>query len=131
MSGFFVCLAFVDAEAKARLGKEAEAKTILFALQKNRDADAVASTNTGQALIDEILIERRKELFMENGVEWFDAKRLGIGMPRTGNQRLQGMNGGAGLPYGLLADDNRFFLKIPQTEIDANANIDDSVNSGR
>lgn len=127
----FAELILIDAEAKARLGKEAEAKAILYALQKNRDVNAVQSANTGQALIGEILLERRKELFMENGVEWFDAKRLGNAMPRTGNQRLQGLNGGAGLPYGLLADDNRFFLKIPQTEIDANEFIDNSVNQGR
>ena len=29
-----------------------------------------------EALIEEILIERRKELYGEMGVEWFDAKRL-------------------------------------------------------
>ena len=41
---------------------------------------------------------------------------------RTGNSRLI---------RNLTPDDNRFFLKIPQVEIDANDNIDDSVNNGR
>jgi hypothetical protein len=31
----------------------------------------------------------------------------------------------------LLPDDKKFFLKIPQVEIDANPNIDDSVNANR
>ena len=62
-------------------------------------------------------------------MECFDAKRLGNAMPRTGNQRLQGVNGS--VTFGLLANDNRFFLKVPQTEIDANATIDDSVNRDR
>jgi len=32
---------------------------------------------------------------------------------------------------GLNADDKRFFLKVPQAEIDANDNITDSVNENR
>ncbi|MGL2988342.1 RagB/SusD family nutrient uptake outer membrane protein [Flavobacterium sp. RSSA_27] len=121
----------IEAEAKARQGNEAGAKAVLYALQKNRDANAVQSATTGQALIDEILVERRKELFMENGVEWFDAKRLGTPMVRTGNHRLKGVNNVTGNPFYLQANDNRFFLKIPQAEIDANPNIDDTVNAGR
>ena len=31
----------------------------------------------------------------------------------------------------LEPDDKRFFLKIPQAEIDSNENIDDSVNQDR
>ncbi|MCV9931076.1 RagB/SusD family nutrient uptake outer membrane protein [Flavobacterium sp. LS1R47] len=119
----------IDAEAKARQGNNGGAKTVLFALQKNRDANAVQSSNTGQALIDEILVERRKELFLENGIEWFDAKRLGKGMPRDGNQRLKGPN--AGVTYDLQAHDLRFMLKVPQSEIDANPFIDNTVNNGK
>lgn len=121
----------VEAEAKARQGKEAAAKTLLFALQKNRDINAVQSANTGSALINEILVERRKELFMENGVEWFDAKRLGTAIVRNGNHRLKGLNNITGQTYDLQANDLRFFLKIPQNEIDANPLIDDAVNAGR
>ena len=113
----------IDAEALARTpGKEAEAHDLLYALQKNRDANAVKSTNTGAALIDEILLERRKELYAENGVEWFDAKRLRKGITRTGNHRIF---------KNLSADDKRFFLKVPQSEIDANESIDDTVNKDR
>lgn len=114
----------VEAEAKYQNGDTAGAHNLLFALQSNRDALATKSGNTGQALLDEILVERRKELYAEIGVEWFDAKRYRQGIPRTGNHRLMGA-------AGLNADDKRFFLKVPQAEIDANDNITDSVNENR
>lgn len=115
----------IEAEAKARIpGKELEAHDLLYTLQKNRDVNAVKSINTGTALIDEILVERRKELYAEVGVEWFDAKRLRKGITRTGNHRV-------GASASLTPDDKRFYLKIPQGEIDANEFIDDSVNENR
>ena len=114
----------VEAEAKYQQGFESEAHDLLYALQLNRDPNAVKSTNTGQDLLDEILVERRKELYAEIGVEWFDAKRYGVGIPRTGNQRIGGSS-------GLEANDKRFYLKVPQDEIDANDSIDDSVNANR
>lgn len=114
----------IEAEAKARQGK-ADAATLLFELQSNRDADALASGNTAQDLIDEIMVERRKELYCEIGVEWFDAKRLRTGMPRTGNHRVTLSSD------PIVADDKRFILCIPQAEIDANDLIDDSINSDR
>jgi len=114
----------IEAEAKARLG-EADAATLLFQLQSNRDSAAIASGNSGQDLIDEIMIERRKELYCEIGVEWFDAKRLRTGMPRTGNHRVLKAND------PVVKDDKRFILCIPQSEIDANDLIDDSINSNR
>jgi hypothetical protein len=114
----------IEVEAKYNLGKSSEASTLLYTLQKNRDVNAVKSTNTGSALLDEILVERRKELYAEIGVEWFDAKRLRRGITRTGSHRIL-------TPGNLTADDKKFVLKIPQAEIDANDFIDDSVNSNR
>jgi len=113
----------VEAEAKYYNGSPENAHNLLYALQLNRDGNAVKSSNTGQALLDEILVERRKELYAEIGVEWFDAKRYRKGIPRTGNHRL--------LASDLQPDDKKFFLKIPQVEIDANDMIDDSVNADR
>jgi hypothetical protein len=113
----------VEAEAKYHNGAATQAHNLLYQLQLNRDPNAVKSSNTGQNLLDEILVERRKELYGEIGVEWFDAKRYRMGISRTGNQRI--MSG------FLLPDDKKFFLKIPQVEIDANPNIDDSVNANR
>ena len=106
----------------ARLGNDSEAQNVLFRLQSNRDPQATASGNSGNPLLKEILVERRKELYGELGIEWFDAKRLRRGITRTGNHRIF---------KNLEPDDNRFFLKIPQAEIDANENIKESINSSR
>lgn len=114
----------IEAEAKYRNGDPAGAHDLLYALQLNRDPEAVKSGNSGDALLQEILTERRKELYAENGVEWFDAKRLQGSITRTGNHRI-------GAQANLVPNSNKFFLKIPQAEIDANANIDDSVNAER
>src|SRR5690606_5292077 len=103
-------------------GNEDKAHDILYALQLNRDPNAVKSDNSGQALLEEILLERRKELYMEIGVEWFDAKRLGRGITRTSNHRIV---------KNLEPNDRRFYLKIPQSEIDANDAINESVNANR
>lgn len=114
----------IEAEGKARTGEESAASDLLFELQSNRDPNATKSGNTGNKLIEEILVERRKELYAELGVEWFDAKRLRRGIPRNGNHRLMGNT-------QLEADDKRFFLKIPQEEIDANDMISEDVNKNR
>ena len=115
----------IEAEAKFRQGDiegVEGARELLFALQSNRDPNAVNAMNTGSALEEEILLERRKELYGEFGVEWFDAKRLQRGIVRDPNHRIV---------LTLAPNDKRFFLKIPQDEIDANDNIDESVNANR
>jgi hypothetical protein len=114
----------VEAEAKYHNGDTPGAHNLLYALQSNRDPNAVKSSSTGNDLLEEILVERRKELYAEIGVEWFDAKRLRRGITRTGNHRIKNA-------ASLLPDDKRFFLKIPQDEIDANEHIDESVNANR
>ena len=116
----------IEAEGLARTGNEAGARALLESLQLNRmPFDFVASGNSGSALIEEILVERRKELYGEPpAVEWFDAKRLGRGITRTGNHRVKGN-------ASLDPNDKRFYLKVPQFEIDANPNITDAVNANR
>ncbi len=100
-----------DAEAQYHLSNEASARNLLFALQSARDPNAVMSTNTGQALLDEILLERKKEFYGEFGPQWFDAKRYSLPINRNNIHRV---------PINIPADDNLLFLKIPQTEIDNN-----------
>jgi len=112
-----------EAEAIVRQGgRDAEAQALLFAIQSSRDPEAVASGNTGDDLIEEILIERRKELYAELGIEWFDAKRLQRGITRDGNHRVM---------VNVPANGNEFILKIPQAEIDANEFIGENVNAGK
>lgn len=112
----------IEAEAKARQGDDTAAATLLYTLQAERDPSAVASGNTGASLLEELMVERRKELYCEIGVEWFDAKRTRSGISRTGNHRVF---------LDLDPDDKRFILCFPQTEIDANEFMDDSLNADR
>lgn len=113
-------MVLADAEAQYNLGNTAAAQDLLFALQSARDPNAVRSNNTGNALLEEILLERRKELYGEIGIEWFDNKRLRRPINRDPEHRLV---------INVPADDDLFFLKIPQKEIDANDFIDDSINN--
>lgn len=106
----------IGAEAKARQGK-ADAADLLFALQQNRDPAAVRSGNTGKDLIDEILLERRKELYGEIGIDWLDAKRLQAPIDRTTSNHAVPDN------YLIPGNDPRFNLKIPQTEMQANKSL--------
>ena len=108
----------IEAEALARQNKETDAQNVLFGLQQERDKDLAAPSGaTGQALIDEILLERRKELYGEMGVDWLDAKRLQLPIDRTNS------NHAPVLAYVIPANDPRFNLKIPQSEIQANKNM--------
>ena len=106
----------IEAEAKARQN-EGDARDVLYALQSNRDPNAVESHNTGQALMDEILLERRKELYGELGIDWLDAKRLQLPIDRTNS------NHPTPYDYVIPANDPRFNLKIPQSEIQANKSL--------
>ncbi|MFD2725196.1 RagB/SusD family nutrient uptake outer membrane protein [Hyunsoonleella rubra] len=112
-------MVLVDAEAQYRLGNEDDARSLLFTLQKERDPNATMSSNSGNALFQEILLERRKELYGEIGVEWFDAKRLRMPINRDAVHRV---------PVNVPADSELFYLTIPQSEIDANPNMDNSIN---
>lgn len=102
----------IMAEAKAELG-EGDAGDVLFSLQGDRDPAAAPSGNTGQALIDEILLERRKEFYGELGLDYLDAKRRQLPLIRTGNHPVA-------YRFNIPANDNRFIFKIPQKEFDSN-----------
>lgn len=106
----------IEAEAKAELA-EADAGTVLLTVQKNRDPAATASGNTGAALIDEILLERRKEFYGELGLDYLDAKRRQLALIRAGNHP-------AAYRFNIPANDNRFIMKIPQKEFDSNKTLD-------
>lgn len=109
----------IEAEAMFRNNKPGDAHDLLFALQYNRDPAAVKSSNTGNALLEEILLERRKELYLELGVEWYDAKRLQRGISRDGKHSIA---------VTLEPNDPRFVTFIPLEEIESNPHIDRSIN---
>jgi hypothetical protein len=110
----------VLAEAYAKTpGKEGDARTALFTLAKNRDASYTLSTNSGQALINEILFQRRVELWGE-GFRFFDLKRLNQSLDRSVVPNY--VSASVGGVMQVSAEDNRWQWAIPIAEIQANPN---------
>lgn len=103
------------AEALARLGRDSEAQQVLFKLNSVRDPAYVKSTATGQALIDEILVYRRIELWGD-GVASFDMARLGVSLNRQDGRSNLVM---PGADLVIPAMDDRMIFQIPLSEVDA------------
>lgn len=106
----------IEAEAKARLG-DATAANVLFQLVSKRDPSYIQSVNVGTALINEILLQRRIELWGE-GFRFTDLKRLNTGLDRTGATASD--NSYSPLTTTVPVDDKKWQYLIPQGEIDAN-----------
>lgn len=105
------------AESYARLNDETNARLYLNTVAQNRDPQLTAYSYTGQALIDAILLERRKELAFE-GLRFFDLTRTDVAFTR------QNMGAKAYSFYTNVATtDFRRLQPIPEVEISANPNI--------
>ncbi|MEO7047657.1 MAG: RagB/SusD family nutrient uptake outer membrane protein, partial [Ferruginibacter sp.] len=103
----------IEAEAKARMGgQDAAAATALFTLAKQRDPNYVLSSNTGTALIDEIMIQRRVELWGE-GFRFYDLKRLDLPLDRSNSNH----NASIARVINVPAGDKTWQFLIPQSEI--------------
>lgn len=113
----------IKAEALQRQGgKDAEAIATLETLIKTRDTNYTAVGLSGQALLDEILLQRRIELWGEGFGLW-DIKRLGQGLNRPtgpGNHGAPNYNPGV---YTTQPEDPRFLMRIPQRELDNNTSM--------
>lgn len=104
----------IEAEALARMGgRDVDARQALFDLVKTRDASYTLSTNSGNALIDEIMIHRRVELWGE-GFRFYDLKRLNLPLNRNGANHIFSIAGVFDVPAG----DKQWEFLIPQGEID-------------
>lgn len=104
----------IEAEALARMsGRENEARDVLYELAHARDTDYVLSTNTGADLIDEILTQRRVELWGE-GFRFYDLKRLNMPLDRTGANH----NGTLASKMTEPAGTKEWQFLIPQGELD-------------
>lgn len=109
----------IEAEALARqTGKEVEARQALFTLAQKRDINYVLSVNSGQALIDEILTQRRIELWAE-GFRFYDLKRLNLPLDRTGGNHDNSL---AQLMTEPAGTKNWVFL-IPRAELENSQGI--------
>lgn len=109
---------YIEAEGLARSGNEAGARDVLFEITSQRDPNYLKSTNAGLALIDEIILQKRIEMWLE-GSAWFDLKRLGKGLERD----YPGSNHPAYGKFNYPAGSSKFLFMIPQAEIDANEEI--------
>lgn len=112
----------IEAEALARQGQDGPAVTVLQTLVQSRFPAYTAAGLTGTALINEILLQRRIELWGE-GFSLIDIKRLKQGLNRptgAGNHGAPSFNPGV---YTTNPEDPRMIMRIPQRELDNNVNM--------
>jgi starch-binding outer membrane protein, SusD/RagB family len=112
----------IEAEALARQGNEPQARTVLETLIKTRYPAYSASSFSGTALVNEILLQRRIELWGE-GFSLMDIKRLNQGLSRptgSGNHGAPSFDPGV---YTTSPADPRFLMRIPTRELDNNTNM--------
>ncbi len=108
----------IEAEALARAGNEPQAREVLHELVSTRDPEYNLSTNSGEALIVEILIHRRIELWGE-GFRFLDLKRIDQDMTRDENYHSS-----VATIWHVPAGDNRWQYLIPRDELNANPLIE-------
>ncbi|MCS5491153.1 RagB/SusD family nutrient uptake outer membrane protein [Algoriphagus limi] len=109
----------IEAEALARSGNDSQAAQVLFEFASQRDPEYTLTSNTGAALIEEIMIQRRIELWGE-GFRFYDLKRLNLPLDRNGaNHVATVINSKFDEPAGT----NNWQFKIPISELNANENM--------
>jgi len=115
----------IAAEAAYQTNNEPLALTYLNAVAKERDASFAGYSSSGDALLNDILLERRKELAFE-GHRYWDLVRYNRDVVRV---NLAG-NYPGNVPLVIAANNFRRILPIPQAELDANPNIREQQNTG-
>ena len=111
----------IEAEALANQGDEPGAKALLADLVSPRDPGFDVSGKTGQALLDEIYLQRRIELWGE-GFAWFDQKRLDVDLERD----YPGSNHTTLGNFNYAYNANEMIFQIPEDEMNANDQITDA-----
>ncbi|TXI88246.1 MAG: RagB/SusD family nutrient uptake outer membrane protein [Chryseobacterium sp.] len=110
------------AEAYYRTGNGAQALVLLNKLRAERYTVFTPGTETGQALLDAILKERRLELAFEND-RWYTLKRLNLPVQRSGKGDLFDGTGTPAVAQTLAAGSFKWQWPIPISAIQANPNI--------
>ena len=115
----------IAAEAAYHNNDETTALTYLNDVATERDPGFAGYSSSGQALLDNILLERRKELAFE-GHRYWDLVRNNLNVTRVdlANDYLGNVT--------LILETSNFrrILPIPQGELDANPNIREQQNPG-
>jgi hypothetical protein len=100
----------LNAEAKARLGQVAEARQVLSTYLAERITDvSYLSTLSGQALLNEIYLQTRIELWGE-GKSYLAMKRNKATITRGPNHLFEAGN-------SFKYDDDKLIFQIPQAEV--------------
>ncbi|WP_160366915.1 RagB/SusD family nutrient uptake outer membrane protein [Sphingobacteruim zhuxiongii] len=109
-------LLLIEAEAYIHKNEFQKAVDKMYELQKLRDPQAVklSTALSKSQLLDEVIKERRRELYGENGGVYFDYKRLQKTFKRTGNNPFL---------VEIQPSDVRWLLRIPQKEINSNTSL--------
>ncbi|HVI43351.1 MAG TPA: RagB/SusD family nutrient uptake outer membrane protein [Chitinophaga sp.] len=110
----------IRAEALAHLGRNEEAQYALNAVIRRSEPGAAPVTVTGDALLEAVALERRRELAFE-GHRIFD-------LTRTKKSFIKYLAGDRNIPVDLPSP--KIILPIPQRELDANPNIRHQQNEG-
>ncbi len=103
----------IQAEAQYELNNEAAAIAALELLRSYRGLPAYTNAPSGNALLEEIYDERRRELAFE-GHRWFDLKRRGMDVPKPE------VNLNSLVPF----DDVRILAPLSGTQVENNPNLD-------
>ena len=101
----------LEAEALARSGQEQKAKDVLWELQDRRSA--VRTQTSGTSFIEDILVERRKELYGE-GFAWFDLIRNSKPVHREGDHPRK---------PEIPARSWKFIFQLPTAEFNSNTSL--------
>lgn len=109
-------------------GTETEALAALDAVRNERYSPALAGGETGTALLDAIMLERRLEFAFESD-RFFTLKRLGMDLSRTNDGDYADGTGTPALVQSYPASGFRWQAPIPQGAIDANPGIGQNPDS--
>ncbi|HAH38118.1 MAG TPA: RagB/SusD family nutrient uptake outer membrane protein, partial [Algoriphagus sp.] len=98
-------------ETRYRTNDAAGARADLNALRSKRGLGAVDAALSGQALFNQIMLERRQEFALE-GHRWFDLKRNGMPITKAGRFET--------VPY----NDYRLLAPLPTGELQLNDQLE-------
>jgi hypothetical protein len=115
----------IAAEAAYHIGNEPLARTYLNEVATERIVGFAGYNSSGAALLEDILLERRKELAFE-GHRYWDLARYNRDVVRINMTDEYP----AGVPLVIEAGNFRRLLPIPQAELDANPNLRGQQNPG-
>lgn len=114
----------IKAEAEARQGNDEAARQTFYTMKVTRDHEYTLSTKSGADLIEEIMLDRRVELWGE-GFRFYDLKRLDLPLVREANFNAHGV------VYSKLSEPagtNEWQFHFPQSEENTNPFIKENPN---